>query len=87
MKILKVLSLFDNAVEAYGRPIFVRHPGEALRSLSDQVNASDNNDLAKHPQDFSLWLIGEFNEDNGELTPVTHERLARAQDLKKGSQP
>ncbi|WNK12599.1 MAG: nonstructural protein [Microvirus sp.] len=80
---LKIISLFDSAVESFGRPIFVRHPGEALRSLSDQVNASDNNDLARHPQDYSLHLIGEFDEETGELTPCDPERLARAQDLKK----
>jgi len=83
---LKVISLYDSAVQSYGRPIFVRHPGEALRSLADQVNASDNNDLARHPEDYSLHLIGEFDEETGELIPAEIERLARAQDLKKGAQ-
>ncbi|WNK14149.1 MAG: nonstructural protein [Microvirus sp.] len=80
---LKIITVYDSAVQAYGRPIFVRHPGEALRSLSDQVNATDNNDLCRHAEDYSLFVIGEFDEDTGLLTPQPPERLARAQDLKK----
>lgn len=63
---LFVCSVFDSATEAFGRPIFVPHVGQALRGFSDEVRRSaQDNDLFKHSDDFVLYLLGEFDDSDG----------------------
>lgn len=74
-----VCAVFDSAVEAYGQPIFVRARGEAMRSFIDEVRRSDSM-FAKHPSDYSLYLIGSFDDATASLVACTPERLVRGQD-------
>ncbi|WNK14746.1 MAG: nonstructural protein [Microvirus sp.] len=63
---LYVCSVFDAAVQAFARPICVPATGMALRSFSDEVNrAAADNQLYGHAADFSLYMLGTFEEDEG----------------------
>lgn len=79
-----VVAVFDSAVQAYGRPIFVPAIGVALRSFQDEVNRKDSeNPVAAHPSDYELFNLGVFDDATGvfigcEGGPVS---LARAKDL------
>lgn len=66
-----LVSVFDSAVAGYGRPMCVVTTGVAERSFTDEVNRqAEDNDLFKHPEHFSLWLVGHFEDDSGSLVPV-----------------
>lgn len=68
--ILNICSVFDKAAQAYGRPIFVPAVGSASRSFSDEVNRVDpSNEMNRHPQDFSLFILGQFDDSTGVITP------------------
>lgn len=85
MKLL-ACAVRDSAANAYNRPFFVPSTGLAVRSFRDEVNRADaQNPMFAHPQDFELWLIGVFDEENGQLEGCPHERLARAQDVKESA--
>lgn len=61
-----VLSVRDKAVEAFGRPMFVLARGQGVRSFTDEVNrAAEDNPLHKHPEDYSLWELGTFDDSSG----------------------
>lgn len=80
---LFVCSVFDSAVQAYGRPIFLPAKGAATRSFIDEVNrdAPDNN-LNKHPADFELYCLGTWDEETAvfeNMQPV--ELLCRGKDV------
>lgn len=61
-----VCAVFDSAVQAYSQPFFVRSTGEAVRSFSDEVNRPDQaNALYQHPDDYILWQLATFNDDEG----------------------
>lgn len=81
--ILQVVSVFDLAAVAYGRPVFVPALGLALRSFQDECGriAPDNN-MNAHPGDFQLFHMGSFDDSLGVFTlfpkPV---RLALASDF------
>lgn len=63
---LKVVSIFDRASQLYGRPAFVPHVGSSIRDFSDEVNRSaQDNPLFKHPEDFDLYVLCDFDEDKG----------------------
>jgi len=64
--ILTIVSIFDQATQAYSRPVFVQSTGVAIRSFSDEVNRDDpNNEMKRHPSDFALFHLGEFDDSTG----------------------
>lgn len=74
MAIQRVVAVYDFAVEAYGRPVFVNALGEATRSFLDEVNSPDSA-MSRHPADYSLFHIGEFDSSSGVLTAHTPVKL------------
>lgn len=80
-----VVAVFDSAVQAFGRPIFVPAIGAGIRSFSDEVNRkAEGNGLYDHPEDFSLWYLGLFDEDSGTFIDTEGKRsLLRGQDVER----
>ncbi len=63
---LVLCTVKDRAADAYGRPMFVPSVGVAIRSFSDEVNRDDTeNQLNRHPDDFDLYELGEFDDNTG----------------------
>jgi len=63
---LVLCSVKDRAADAYGRPMFVPSSGVAIRSFSDEINRSaDDNQLYNHPDDFDLFEFGVFDDNSG----------------------
>jgi len=70
----KVFAVYDSKSQLYGQPFFVRTIQEALRSWSDICNDPETT-FYKHPGDYTLFHLGEFNEETGRMenleTPYT----------------
>lgn len=67
--ILKVCAIFDGAIQAYARPVFVPAIGAATRSFMDEVRRKgEDNQLHNHPEDFSLYHLADFNEETGKFS-------------------
>ncbi|AXH78084.1 MAG: nonstructural protein [Microviridae sp.] len=80
-----IVSVRDAAAEVFNRPFFVPHRNVALRDFTDEVNREDpSNQLNKHPGDFDLYLLGEFDDNTGlmHLEPVPSV-LVRGKDVVK----
>lgn len=61
-----VCAVRDRAVDAFLRPIFVAHIGQAKRQFRDEINRKEpGNSLNKHPEDYDLYEMGEFDENTG----------------------
>jgi hypothetical protein len=70
---LKICAVRDQAVDAFGTPYFVPTTGLAIRTFTDEVNReSDDNQLYKHPKDFTLYELGDY--DNNEAKITTHDQ-------------
>nr|QJB19931.1 MAG: nonstructural protein [Microvirus sp.] len=77
-----IYAVKDLAVQAYGDPFSVRAKGEAIRSFMDEANRTDGNSaIAKHPEDYELYHIANYDENLGEMIAVKSELIARAKDL------
>ena len=63
---LVIVSIKDRAADAFGRPAYVATEGVAIRQFSDEVNrASEDNQIYVHPDDFDLYYLGTFDDNNG----------------------
>lgn len=61
--ILRVFTVYDSAAEAYLPPFYSKALGEALRSFIDTC-ADPEHSFYKHPNDYTLFHIGEFDDSN-----------------------
>lgn len=79
---LVVVSIRDRAAQCFSRPVFTQTEGTAIRSFTDELNREGaDNELAKHPEDFDLYVVGVFDDDDGLFTCESIPRL-----LLKGDQ-
>lgn len=79
--LLNVYSIFDVKGKCFGQPFFMAHNGIALRSFSDLIQ-DKNTTICKHPEDFKLYLIGEYDDNSGALCSKPQpEFMANATDF------
>lgn len=64
---LKLFVVYDSKTESYGVPFFRDFTANALREWSEVAsNKSDKqNQIAKFPSDFTLFEIGEYDQQTG----------------------
>lgn len=74
---LRVYSIKDEKSLSFNTPFFALSDGVAIRNFMDLANDVQTL-VCKHPEDFSLWLIGIFDETSGELSPVERKHLIDA---------
>lgn len=81
--ILHMFSVRDSASELFGRPFFATAPGAAARSFKDEVMRKEpGNDLAAHPDDFTLYHLGQFDDSDGAISIFEKpEVLLRGKDV------
>ena len=70
---MKVYSVYDGKAQAFNQPFFMRTDGEVLRSFSEVVNEKGHQ-FNKHAGDYTLFQIGEFDEQSGMISPLNTPR-------------
>ena len=81
--ILKIYAVRDRQTDQYGNPMFLIQDGQAIRSFIDEVNRKeDTNGLYRHPEDFDLYALGEYNTDSGLFTTHTPDQIAIGKNVK-----
>lgn len=78
MKLL-AFAVHDSAMGAYHPPFFVNASGLAVRGFGDQVLKQDS-EFNRHPSDFSLWEIGSYDDETGQMVPAVPKQVSRAKD-------
>lgn len=80
--IYKVLAIRDRAADLFGQPMFFGTIGSAIRSFGDEVKRPhENNNLNKHPEDFDLYHIADFNDETAEFTTMRPVQVAVGKDF------
>lgn len=59
----KIYTVYDQKAESFLPPFFVPTRGLAVRAFEDCVNSKDHQ-FGKHPQDYTLFYLGTFDQDN-----------------------
>lgn len=61
-------AVYDRKAETYSQPFLEIKDGTAIRAIQDIVINNKDHAFAKHPSDFSLHRLGEFDEISGVIT-------------------
>lgn len=78
---VKIYAVLDTKISAFMQPFFALTNGQAMRMFGDTVEDTNSN-FHKHPEDYALYYLGEFDDASGKLTDApTAEYLARANDF------
>jgi len=75
-----IYSVHDSKALAYLPPFFMHNKNMAIRSFQDAVQ-DDGSSFHRHPEDYSLWELGEFDDNTGEIIYHTpHKALGTGLD-------
>lgn len=82
---LQAFSIYDTAAKAFNRPFFQNTKGQAIRGFSDAVN-DESTELWKHPEDYILFELGEFDDSDGSFLPMNPTKVVTAMEVHEGKQ-
>lgn len=70
----KIYSVFDSKAQIYSLPFYTKMQAEAIRHFSTWVNDSKHT-FGMHPEDYTLFSMGTYDDDNGAFTTDHIESL------------
>lgn len=80
---LKMFSVYDSKTEAFLQPFYALATGAAVR-MFEEAATDESHHFHKHSGDFTLFEIGAFNDETGQLIPlITHVNLGNAITLRR----
>lgn len=68
----KVFTIYDSKTDAHHAPFTLATIGQATREFTDLANNPQSN-IHKHPEDYTLIEIGQFDDTKGILIP--HDKV------------
>ncbi len=71
---VQLYAVFDQCAGIYEKPIFSTADDVVKREFQD-IATSEDHAFAKHPEHYSLWRLGNFNNENGQLIDEDNECL------------
>lgn len=78
---MKLFSVYDDKAMFYSNPFPAHTTPEAMRMFAQSAKNPEIA-ISHHPEDYSLYHIGEFNADDGRLSPIIPAvYLCRASEL------
>lgn len=78
---LQVLSIYDSKSKIFSQPFYASNTAVGKRMFTDLVNDKTSN-VARHPEDFSLHWLGEFDDELGKFEAIQPENLGLASQFK-----
>lgn len=66
----RVYSIRDNKLASFGVPVLIDNDAVATRQFGDIITSGGDNVMCKHPADFSLYFIGEYDMSTGKFKNV-----------------
>lgn len=71
---LNAYTIYDSASGIYMRPFFAPADGAAIREFDDLAVSADH-PIGQHPADYTLYRVGTFNDNKGDLVGEQLEKL------------
>ena len=85
---LNVYSIYDAAASAFAQPFFMHNDGLAIRAFQDNVNTKEDNHISKHPDQFTLFKLAEYEDSTGKFEPLeTPKSMALGIELLNADHP
>lgn len=81
----RVYAVRDNKLASFGTPIVIDNDAVATRQFGDIIINGGDNVMTKHPSDFTLYCLGEYDLVSGKFTNLDCPlALATGSDFVKG---
>lgn len=71
MQRISIFAVYDKKAAAYLQPFYFPQKGQAIRAFEDSVK-DPQSAFAKHPADYSLFKIGEYDDQTGQIKAATN---------------
>lgn len=78
---LGIFAVYDVKSDVYAAPFFMPAKGMAIRAFTDLANNLDTY-VGRHPNDYKLVYLGEFDDNSGDFFPSGGESLGFAVEYK-----
>ena len=75
-----IYSVYDSAAAVYMRPFFEMTDSSAMRMFGD-ISVDVEHPIGKHPEHYSLYRIGIWDDANARIEPEEGVCIARAHEL------
>lgn len=72
-----ICSVLDSTVGVFSAPFTSHNEGSAIRDFGHAC-LDPTTSLARSPSDYTLVLVGSFNDEDGTVSTVVHRTLATA---------
>jgi len=79
---LNIYAIHDIKAEAFLKPFFADADGLAIRMFQEAANDQDHG-FCKYAEDYTLYRIGVWDEQNGVVHASTHKTLGNALQYKE----
>jgi len=76
-----MFTVFDSKGDVYSSPFYALTDQAAVRTFADAVNTPDS-PYNKHPEDYAVYAIGDFDDRTGILTSHPIMQLGQASNLR-----
>lgn len=76
----RLYAVYDSKGGSYTIPFFDHAEGRALRTFKDCCNDPEHQ-FGKHPEDYTLFDVGQYDDDTGEITQDKIHSLATGHTL------
>jgi len=71
-----IISVKDTVAEVFNDPRVEVNAGSAIRAFTNSIQGNKNKD------DFTLYIVGEFDTQNGEVEPCDPVKIYSGHDVK-----
>lgn len=78
-----ILTVKDRAIDAYNDIFAQETTAQAVRTFTDMINSDPTrSNIARHPDDFDLYVIGHFDDQTAKISPLPQpELVVRGKDV------
>jgi len=74
---VQIYAIFDTCSGIYEKPFFHRADDQVRREFQDVATSADHA-INKHPEHYSVWRLGSFDNNTGKITDEQNECLWQA---------
>lgn len=80
---MKMFSVKDSVSGTFASPVSFAHENIVIREYKTAINSHPDSIIGANPQDFALYLIGEFDENSGVITSFDPKFIINLNELKE----
>lgn len=77
----QLFSIFDDKAGAFQAPFIHTNEDTAVRALAASINERPGDMLAKNPEDFHLYFLGTFNDNEGTYSTQSPQSIGNVKIL------